>query len=65
LTTLGYDVANPDEVFPEHHADFSEKYQNKVDYAILHHRSIGNPVNPESQAQDELSRMMAADICQS
>jgi hypothetical protein len=36
LTTLGYDVSNPDEVFPEHHADFSEKYQNKVDYAILH-----------------------------
>ena len=36
LTTLGYDVGNPDEVFPEHHADFSEKYQNKVDYAILH-----------------------------
>ncbi len=36
LTTLGYDVGNPDEVSPEHHADFSEKYQNKVDYAILH-----------------------------
>jgi hypothetical protein len=36
LTTLGYDVGNPDEVFPEHHADFSEKYQNRVDYAILH-----------------------------
>lgn len=36
LTTLGYDVTNPDEVLPEHHADFSEKYQNKVDYAILH-----------------------------
>jgi predicted type IV restriction endonuclease len=36
LTTLGYDVGNPDEVAPEHHADFSEKYQNKVDYAILH-----------------------------
>ena len=36
LGTLGYDVANPDEVSPEHHADFSEKYQNKVDYAILH-----------------------------
>lgn len=35
LTTLGYDVSNPDEVSPEHHADFSEKYQNKVDYAIL------------------------------
>lgn len=36
LTTLGYDIGNPDEVCPEHHADFSEKYQNKVDYAILH-----------------------------
>lgn len=36
LTTLGYDVGNPDEVFPEHHADYSQKYQNKVDYAILH-----------------------------
>ena len=36
LTALGYDVGNPDEVSPEHHADFSDKYQNKVDYAILH-----------------------------
>lgn len=36
LTALGYDVTNPDEVQPEHHADFSDKYQNKVDYAILH-----------------------------
>lgn len=36
LTALGYDVGNPDEVYPEHRADFSEKYQNKVDYAILH-----------------------------
>jgi len=41
LTVLGYDVGNPDEVSPEHHADFSEKYQNKVDFAILHQ---GNPV---------------------
>lgn len=41
LTTLGYDVGNPDEVYPEHHADFSEKYQNKVDFAILHQ---GTPV---------------------
>jgi len=41
LTVLGYDVGNPDEVSPEHHADFSEKYQNKVDYAILH---LGKPV---------------------
>jgi len=37
LQVLGYDVANPEEVSPEHHADFSDKYQNKVDYAILHH----------------------------
>lgn len=36
LTALGYDVANPDEVCAEHHADFSDKYQNKVDFAILH-----------------------------
>jgi predicted type IV restriction endonuclease len=36
LTTLGYDVSNPDEVSPEHHADFSDKFQNRVDYAILH-----------------------------
>lgn len=41
LTALGYDVGNPDEVFPEHHADYSQKYQNKVDYAILHQ---GEPV---------------------
>lgn len=41
LTALGYDIGNPDEVSPEHHADFSEKYQNKVDYAILHQ---GKPV---------------------
>jgi hypothetical protein len=41
LTTLGYDIANPDEVRAEHHADFSEKYQNKVDFAILHQ---GSPV---------------------
>lgn len=36
LTALGYDVGNPDEVSPEHHADFCEKHQNRVDYAILH-----------------------------
>lgn len=41
LAVLGYDVGNPDEVSPEHHADFSDKYQNKVDYAIL---SGGSPV---------------------
>lgn len=36
LTMLGYDIGNPDEVSPEHHADFADKYQNKVDFAILH-----------------------------
>lgn len=41
LTALGYDVSNPDEVSPEHRADFSEKYQNRADYAILH---LGQPV---------------------
>jgi len=41
LTTLGYDISNPDEVSPEHHADFSDKYQNKVDFAIL---DKGHPV---------------------
>src|ERR1700730_8832098 len=41
LALLGYDVTNPDEVSPEHHADFSNKYQNKVDYAILRE---GHPV---------------------
>lgn len=41
LGAIGYDVGNPDEVSPEHHADFSDKYQNKVDYAILNR---GNPV---------------------
>ncbi len=29
LTALGYDVGNPDEVSPEHHADFSDKYQTR------------------------------------
>jgi predicted type IV restriction endonuclease len=41
LMTLGYDVCNPEEVSPEHHADFSKKYQNKVDYAIMRQ---GDPV---------------------
>jgi hypothetical protein len=35
LTELGYNVFNPGEVVPEHHADFSEKYKNRVDYAIF------------------------------
>lgn len=35
LEFLGYDVRNPAEVRPEHAADFSEKYRNRVDFAIL------------------------------
>ncbi|HTN13076.1 MAG TPA: type I restriction endonuclease [Acetobacteraceae bacterium] len=41
LNFLGYDDRNPDEVHPEHHADFSEKYKNKVDFAILQN---GHPI---------------------
>lgn len=32
---LGYDHLDPTEVAAEHAADFSEKYRNRVDYAIL------------------------------
>ena len=35
LHFLGYDDRNPDEVCPEHAADFSEKYKNRVDFAIF------------------------------
>jgi predicted type IV restriction endonuclease len=35
LSLLGYDDRNPDEVCPEHSADFSDKYKNRVDFAIL------------------------------
>ncbi len=35
LNLLGYDTSNPDEVSPEHGADFSEKYKNRVDFAIM------------------------------
>ena len=35
LSVLGYDDRNPNEVCPEHGADFSDKYKNRVDYAIL------------------------------
>jgi predicted type IV restriction endonuclease len=31
---LGYDILDPEEVVPEHSADFSDKYKNRVDYAI-------------------------------
>ena len=39
LNALGYDDRNPDEVCPEHNADFSEKYKNRVDFAILQNNS--------------------------
>lgn len=35
LNLLGYDDRNPDEVCPEHGADFSDKYKNRVDFAIM------------------------------
>src|SRR4051812_9362800 len=35
LSFLGYDDRNPNEVCPEHGADFSEKYKDRVDFAIL------------------------------
>ncbi len=41
LNFLGYDDRNPDEVCPEHGADFSEKYKNRVDFAIL---KSGQPI---------------------
>ena len=35
ISLLGYDVFDVNEVVPEHSADFSDKYKNRVDYAIL------------------------------
>lgn len=35
IALLGYDDRDPTEVAAEHAADFSEKYRNRVDYAIL------------------------------
>jgi hypothetical protein len=35
IQSLGYDTTDPSEVSAEHSADFSEKYKNRVDYAIL------------------------------
>lgn len=34
IQLLGYDPLDPDEVIPEAHASFSEKFRNRVDYAI-------------------------------
>jgi hypothetical protein len=38
---LGYDPLDPDEVIPEAHASFSDKFKNRVDYAICQN---GQPV---------------------
>jgi predicted type IV restriction endonuclease len=38
---LGYDPLDPDEVIPEAHASFSDKFRNRVDYAIC---QDGQPV---------------------
>ena len=34
LQLLGYDPLDPDEVIPEAHASFSDKFKNRVDFAI-------------------------------
>ena len=34
VQVLGYDPLDPDEVIPEAHASFSDKFKNRVDYAI-------------------------------
>ncbi len=34
IQILGYDPLDPDEVVPEAHASFSDKFKNRVDYAI-------------------------------
>ncbi|MCB1504582.1 MAG: hypothetical protein KDJ47_06355 [Hyphomicrobiaceae bacterium] len=35
IGTLGYDFTDPHEVYPEHNADFSQEYPDKVDLVIL------------------------------
>jgi predicted type IV restriction endonuclease len=35
LRLLGYDAGDPEQVVPEHHADFSENYQNRVDFRLM------------------------------
>lgn len=41
IQLLGYDPLDPDEVIPEAHASFSDKFKNRVDYAIC---LAGEPV---------------------
>ena len=56
LNFLGYDIHDPEEVVPEFRADFSEKYQNKVDYAIF---KEGTPIIAiEVKSQGKKQRMI-------
>lgn len=41
IAALGYDDRDPGEVCPEHNCDFSDKYKNKVDFAII---KSGEPI---------------------
>lgn len=59
IRLLGYDVQDPNDVVPEHEADFADKYRNRVDLALLSKglpciamecKAIGAQLN-ESQGQ--------------
>lgn len=63
IALLGYDDRDPTEVAAEHAADFSEKYRNRVDYAILKAmnpiiarecKSIGNGKKRRSRTTEKL-----------
>ena len=60
LGFLGYDDRNPHEVCPEHGADFSEKYKNRVDFAVLKNdepviaiecKAVGSPLKADRGQQ--------------
>jgi hypothetical protein len=51
LNFLGYDIYDPEEVVPEYKADFSEKYKNKVDYAICKDNSPVIAIEVKSQGK--------------
>ena len=44
ISSLGYDVLDPNEVVPEYTADVGIKKGEKVDYAILTRRQTNPPV---------------------
>lgn len=60
IAFLGYDPMDPNEVFPEHPCDFSEKYKNRVDFAIfkaeapviaIESKSVGAPSLRDDRGQ--------------